>query len=251
MTPEFKICKSGNCGITITGLELDAGSYLDETATVPHFQTYKWSESVTVNAIHSVSAEEVETLVKYEIKDHNIYPIDDSTFTMPKDGIYALNHLIVPTQVWLNNVLDRDSSALNQYDEIIYFNTEDEKFYLYKNTQSVELLIKELFEVNTLISTSVVMGIKNTFNLCYLNDCFFKLNKSLLDLLVTKCKTTGMIKELTYKRDLIWMALNAIKYSIETQQLFEAQRILDKINKCYSLCDNDSHNFKYNNCGCY
>ena len=77
MVSEFKICKSGNCGITITGIELDNGSYLDEASTLPHFQTYRWTESVTMNGIHSINAEEDEGLIKYEIKDHNIYEIDE------------------------------------------------------------------------------------------------------------------------------------------------------------------------------
>ena len=43
------------------------------------------------------------------------------------------------------------------------------------------------------------------------------------------------------------MAINAIKYAIETQQLFEAQRILDQITACNSLCNdvNNKNNYKY------
>jgi hypothetical protein len=45
-------------------------------------------------------------------------------------------------------------------------------------------------------------------------------------------------KELIYKRDLLWSALNVIKYMIEIDQYEEAERLLERIMGCNGLCNN-------------
>ena len=42
--------------------------------------------------------------------------------------------------------------------------------------------------------------------------------------------------ELIYKRDLVWMSINVIKYLTECEQLAEVERILETINGCNGLC---------------
>lgn len=250
MNSEFKICKSGNCGVTITGLELDNGSYLDESSVLTSFRTYKYSESITMNALSSINLEEVETLVKYENKDHSLFPIDDSTFIMPKDGLYALFHLIIPTKTWLDNVLAKNPDDLKMYDTIIYFDVTDETYYKYIDSITKEVVtVSELLNLTDITKSTVVLGVKNTFNLCYLNECFYKINKMILDTLPKKCKTDISVEDFSFKRDILWMAINTIKYAIETQQLFEALRILENVNNCHSICDS-LRTYKYNSCGC-
>ena len=70
MKSEFRICKSSNCGITITGLELDGDGYLDESSSSIAFKEYKWSETITLNLMYSMNAKEKKKLVNYDIVIH-------------------------------------------------------------------------------------------------------------------------------------------------------------------------------------
>ena len=56
-------------------------------------------------------------------------------------------------------------------------------------------------------------------------------------------------KSLIFKRDLLWTAINAIKYSIELKQLYEAQRMLEETIFCGQLCNNITIKSTAN-CGC-
>ena len=50
MNSVFQVCKYGECGFKITGLELTNNEYLaDETKT--SLKTYPFSQSVTLNAL--------------------------------------------------------------------------------------------------------------------------------------------------------------------------------------------------------
>ena len=46
------------------------------------------------------------------------------------------------------------------------------------------------------------------------------------------------------------MAINVIKYQLETNQLYEAQRILEDVNKCSYFCDSITLNSNSYGCGC-
>jgi len=45
------------------------------------------------------------------------------------------------------------------------------------------------------------------------------------------------------------MFINAIKYSLDSKKLYEAQRFLEKVNKCNGICGNPLKT-TYNGCGC-
>ena len=74
--------------------------------------------------------------------------------------------------------------------------------------------------------------------------------------LVQKIKSTELeqkafsswLWKLDYKRDLVWAALNVIQYMIDSNQLAEAQRLLERINGCNGLCSNEDTGDK--GCGC-
>ena len=50
-------------------------------------------------------------------------------------------------------------------------------------------------------------------------------------------------------RDIVWMAINAIKYCIEQQQFFRAQKLLEHIETCWGICK-DTNNINKSNKGC-
>lgn len=249
MVAEFKICKSGSCGVTLTGLELDGGGYLDEDSNVTSKRSYKWSESVTINSIYSIDSKENETIEAYQIKDHNLYPIDDSTFMMKKDGLYGLSHIILPTQTWLDKVISLNPTELSDfYEEVYYYNTVDKLLYKYINQENRELItIDTLLNIKITKESTVVRSDKNTFNTCYISECFYKTCKNLLNKLTSKCNTlsSNAIRD----RDILWMIINAVKYAVDTRQLYEAQRILENSTQCLTICTTLTTT-KSKDCGC-
>lgn len=231
MNSIFKICNTGNCNISITGLEQDSDQYLNEPQVSN--KNYTWEDTVTLDVIYKVGSDEEETLESYEVVPHT--DIDSLEIELKKDGLYKILHIIVPTQSWFQYVCERDVQHLDSYELLYFFNTTDECFYKYNlgNIQKIEL--EEMLEVNLSI-TNLVVGDKYTFNLCYLKECFFKLCKYLLDNLPCECTTAKDFKQDILNRDIIWMALNVINYLIQQGNYFKAQSILERIDTCWGIC---------------
>lgn len=245
MDSVFKICKKGTCGITITGLERDNDEYLNEDSEiVVSTRNYAYSQTITLNAITSIKSTGEETTQKYDIVEHVIDCIDESDMEMPIDGLYEVTHIILPTDVWLKYVLERDKSALTVYNLIYYYDTQSQSFMKYVDEESVAVSVEEILEVNATPptdvkekTTTIIRGDKNTFCMCHLNECFYRLCKNLLGDLPGRCQNKlDDVKMLIYNRDIIWMGINVIKYLIELAQYYEAQRVLEDITQCGGIC---------------
>ena len=251
----FKICKSTNCGLTITGLELDNSEYLSETGNIlVSTRNYAYSQSVTLNYIRSIDSNEDYKLQGYIIDTH-INPIDESIITMPIDGLYEVAHLILPSEVWLQYVLDRNASALSIYNNIYIYNKSLDKFQKYSNSVLTDITLEEIIEFNAVPQTNVndqthtiIKSIKNVFGTCYINKCLYDISSSILSTL-PKC-INKLDPNLIHNRDIIWMTINVLKYLVEKQDLFEAQRILESVTKCNTMCNNTTSNINNINCGC-
>lgn len=254
----FKISKINVYGILIEGLERDSNEYLSETPPIlPSVRNYTYSQSVTVNTLSSVTSDGEETFKTYSVVDHTITTVDSTEFTLEKDGLYIVSHIILPSQLWLNDVLSKDAASLDKYNLIYYYNLETQKFYRYAAGISTEVEFSTIFatdatpptDVNALTNT-IIRADKNTFIMCYLNECFNNICKNLLKLLPHSCNKEKLADDV-YKRDILWMAINTIKYCLDTSQLYEAQRFLEEITWCDSLCSSSTNlsNLSHG-CGC-
>ena len=252
MEAKFSICKKGTCGIQVSGLERDSEWYLEQEQV--SFRDYTFEQTVTINAVIAIASDESETLESYSLVPHTDIDIDD--ITLEKDGLKRVEHILIPTQEWLNYVIQMDPLSLDLYSNGVYFIGEEDKFYKYYLGQFTEVTINEILEINqtntTLIKTSL-----HTFELCHLEECFFKLCMYLLENMpcTDPCfneKMKGFAGEIL-NRDIIWMVLNAIKYCIEQQQFFRAQKLLERVETCWGICrDLDNINStQYKGCGCH
>lgn len=256
----FKICKKGACGITITGLEKDNDEYLSEDSEIiVSTRNYAYSQTVTLNAITSIKSNGEETLQEYTIVKHEMDCIDESDVELPIDGLYQVTHIIIPNKEWLDYVLERDEGALDAYNLIYYYDIEAQSFMKYADGKSTPASVEEVLQVNALPPSdirekthTIIRGDKNTFSMCHLNDCFYKICKNLLSNLPGRCQNKlDDFKLLIYNRDIIWMSINVIKYLIELAQYYEAQRILEDITQCGGICNNvDTSSVKGGGCGC-
>ena len=133
--------------------------------------------------------------------------------------------------------------------------TPGEGYYFYEGKfykSGLEVELQEIVEVNPEVS-----GIEITydyyFQTCRLEKCFINTCYQIFDSKTfTICNNFKVDPNITYKRDLIWAALNVIKYMVEIDQYEEAERLLERILGCNGLCKNheclESHN--NSNCGC-
>lgn len=150
-------------------------------------------------------------------------------FNMGLDGFYTLVTLKVP------------KDPQSEY----YYQNED----FYHNGTKIEL--QELIELNPNVS-----GIETIydyyFQTCKLRKCFIDICYQIFDIQnPSNCINSKLDPNLIYKRDLIWSALNVIKYMSEMDQYEEAERLLERIVGCNGLCNNQCHGSHNNsNCGC-
>ena len=121
-----------------------------------------------------------------------------------------------------------------------YFNG---KFF--KGTTEIQL--QELIETNPEIS-QIEISYEHYFQICHLRQCYIDICQKIFNQQASiRCDITNNIdKELIYKRDLIWSAINVIKYLVEQEQFAEAERLLEKISGCNGLCYHDESK----GCGC-
>lgn len=256
----FKICKKGTCGITVSGLEKDNDEYLDEgNDIIVSTRNYAYSHTITLNTLTAIKSNGTESITEVDIVPHDVDCIDESDMEMAIDGLYQIAHIILPTEVWLQYVLDRDATALTIYNKIYIYNRELEEFQKYIESELVSVPIEEVLAVNaeppvniTDKTSTIIRSDKNTFCTCYINECFYKICKNLLTELPNKCPTKlDLLKVDIYNRDLIWMAINVIKYLLELKQFYEAQRVLENITFCGNLCkDVMNKSLKGGGCGC-
>ena len=251
MIASCKICKSGTCGIQVSGLERDSDQYLSEPQV--SIGNYTFEQTITLNVVYSIDSKQNSKYEKHSIIPHTDIDIDE--IEMDKDGLKQIDHYIIPTNEWIDYIIERDVTSLDAYTLVYYFNLQDENFYKYVNGRSIKVPVDEVLEINTenttLIKTSV-----NTFIMCHLEKCFFKLCMYLLENL--PCNDPCIHNKLQdfrlniLNRDIIWMAINAIKYALEQQQFFRAQSILEQVETCWGICkDFDSiTSSNTSNCGC-
>lgn len=119
----------------------------------------------------------------------------------------------------------------------------DNKFY-YSN---VEVSLERLFKMNSDIS-GLEIEYEHYFLLCRLKHCYIDACRKLFNQNHSiECNKNGIDSFLSYKRDLIWAALNTIEYLVEQGDYVEAERILERIMDCNGLCKDKG---PCKRCGC-
>ena len=254
MNSIFRISKIGTTGIQVDGLESDNGEYITPEGIWVSTRDYTYLHSVTINTLTAIAADGTETFKEFKVVDHITNPLDTNIFTLSKDGLYGISHFILPNQTWLAYILETEATALENYSNVYYFNTTDNKIYKYTSGVSSEIKIEELLLADyadptvTTLGTTIIRGDKNTFIMYYLNTCFNNACKNLLTQIPKNCINDD-IKQQIFYRDTLWMAINVIKYCLDISQLYEAQRYLESITWCNSLnCTTTTNNLS--NCGC-
>ena len=206
----FKISKSGTYGIVVEGLEIDNSEYIPVDGIRSSIRNYMYTDSVTINILSSLSSTGVETFISHAINIHN-NATDSTPFTLTKDGLYLISHIILPNRTWLDYMLETYPSDLTAYNLIYYYNISLNKFYKYEAGIHTEVLLSEIMAANYTWSgnvaeqtSTIIRSDKNTFIMYYLNECFARITKELLlSLPSLSCTDKSTYNQRIFNRDLL------------------------------------------------
>lgn len=244
MDLNIDIKTNGSCSVIIQ----DTTEYLPENFTGTVKGKFKYSDTVSVSVLQYNKIQDPY----YSNPIYTAHNNQDSYTKIPvsSDGWFNVIHLVLPSKEWFDRELGKTgASALNIYN-IVYY-SDGERVYKYIDGKSEEVTISEVLEVN-LVNTTISKISKNFVSICFLRKCYINLCQQIFnDRGFSQCWSRNSIdSELVYKRDLVWMAINVIKYLTECEQLYEVERIIESIQGCNGLCSSQNNTSKVSGCGC-
>lgn len=243
MKPIFKICKSGSNSIKIVGLEREDHQYSD--TLIDEAGVFSYIDTVTINIFSSLNQNEELIDLQYDINKHNQDDIEDvSDFEFQRDGIYRIHHVILPTLDWYNAVQEKGFN-LSEY-KLLYVYADGSIFKIVNNTFE-RVNIEDIPFIDPSIESTLTFDIQYTFSTEQLQECYYKFCKSYFN---TVCNTCNEDTTFIKNRDLLWMSINTIRYLLSLGRLFEAQKIIEKLNKCSGICHNTKRKITNVGCGC-
>lgn len=224
----------------------DLSEYLPESSDTITKGKFKFSETISIDVLsHNKQQESVNKSILYSAHETN----DPRQMPVTFDGWFTITHIVLPSKEWLDNELKKsEASSIGLY-SLIYV-SDGSNIYKYSSEQLQAVKIDELLEVNT-VDTTISRVQKEYVSICYLRKCYINLCYQIFNNrgLAPCFEKNDVNSELVYKRDLLWMSLNVIKYLTQFNQLAEAERIIEKITGCNGLCT--SHNIQQTHgCGC-
>ena len=243
MELNINVTTSDNCKIMVS----DISTYLAEDFSGTVKGKFKYSDTVSIDVLqHNKTTETVYRDPVYT-KHDTLQPIN---IPVEFDGWFDVIHLVLPSIEWFNREIDKsEGSALGLYDLVYFSDGIDIYKYLDGNVSQVNII--EVLEVNP-INTTISKTNRDYVSICFLRKCYINLCQQIFeDRGFSRCWNKNKVdSELIYKRDLVWMAINVIKYLTECEQLAEVERIIETIQGCNGLCVSSNLTSKTNGCGC-
>lgn len=249
MDLKIKICTDNSCKLIVrddTGV--GGTGYLPESSTSTVKGRFKYSDTVSIDVIkHNLS--EGPKIYAPVITTHES-EIEPVVLPIGFDGWFEIYHILLPSEQWFTTELEKPTgSALSLYD-IVYY-SDGNIFYKYVNGNISVVAIDELVEIN-IEGTTVSRIYKDYISICFLKKCYISLCEQIFNSRgFNACWNKNDIQsELEFKRDLVLMAINVIKFRTEFNQLAEAQRIIEQIGGCNGLCKSEYKRIPDSGCGC-
>ena len=243
MELNINVTTSDSCKIIVS----DISTYLAEDFSGTVKGKFKYSDTVSIDVLqHNKTTETVYRDPIYT-KHDTLQPIN---IPVEFDGWFDVIHLVLPSIEWFNREIDKsEGSALGLYD-LVYF-SDGIDIYKYLDGNVSQVTINEVLEVNP-INTTISKTNREYVSICFLRKCYINLCQQIFeDRGFSRCWNKNKVdSELIYKRDLVWMAINVIKYLTECEQLAEVERIIETIQGCNGLCVSSNLTSKTNGCGC-
>ena len=243
MELNINVTTSDSCKIIVS----DISTYLAEDFSGTVKGKFKYSDTVSIDVLqHNKTTETIYRDPIYT-KHDTLQPIN---IPVEFDGWFDVIHLVLPSIEWFTREIDKsEGSAFGLYD-LVYF-SDGIDIYKYLDGNVSQVTINEVLEVNP-INTTISKTNRDYVSICFLRKCYINLCQQIFeDRGFSRCWNKNKVdSELIYKRDLVWMAINVIKYLTECEQLAEVERIIETIQGCNGLCVSSNLTSKTNGCGC-
>lgn len=241
MELNIKILLNDSCKIIVQ----DNSEYLSEDFTGIVKGKFKQSEVISIDILQRNKTTETINL-------NPVYGASVGSVQIPVtfDGWFTVVHIILPSKDWFETELNKSTgSALGLYD-IVYY-SDGYTIYKYIDSTITEVTIDEILEINP-DATTISITSKDYVSICNLRKCYINLCQQIFnDRAFSSCWSDNDVDgELTFKRDLVWMAINVIRYLTKCNQLAEVARILEIIEGCNGLCTSTDATSKTSGCGC-
>lgn len=249
MELNIKVCTDDSCKIIVRDdTEVGGSGYIPESSSVSILNRFKYSETVSIDVLqhNKVSGPEIQVPI-YTEHHQSISPI---TLPVSFDGWFSVYHIVLPSEEWfLKEKEKEEGSTLPLYNTVYYSDGNGVFKYINGQVESVEL--QEVIERNT-EGTTISKIDKNYISICFLKKCYISLCQQIFNSRgFSKCWDKNSISsDLLYRRDLVWMTINVIKYITQFNQLAEAERIIEEIGGCNGLCKSEFKQLSSHGCGC-
>lgn len=252
MELKTNICAEESCKVSIIDeTSVDNKGYLPEDADVVVKDRFKYSDTISIDLLQHNKHDkaELQTPVFTEHKDK----VEKITLPVKFDGWFTVLHIVLPNREWFERELAKEKgSAISLYNTV-YF-SDGSSIFKYFNGIETECTLSEIVERNT-EDTTISRTCNNYVSICFLNKCYISLCQKILNSkgfkYCSECSDKNDIdKDLIFRRDLVWMAINVIKYLVQFEQLAEAERIIERISGCNGLCKSEFTTISSGGCGC-
>lgn len=219
-------------------------TYLEENDPSFSLNCFRKSDtqSIVIASINKLKGEEVATSTI-----GNIINID-------RDGWLTIYYLVLPTKEWFIRA-SKTSNILDLYD-IVYYVSKGNVYWYQSNTQEFGQVhqLQELIDLAQLpnVKTTLSYAKADRVSIFNLEKCYINLCQQIFESRgFSQCYNKNNIdSELIYKRDLVWMALNVIKYLAECNQPYEVERIIELLYSCNGVCGDKKVRSNGKGCGC-
>lgn len=249
MELKIQVCTDDSCKVIVKDItEVGDKGYLPESSTVTVKGRFKYSDTISIDVLqhNKTTGFEVHAPTFTEHTEE-VKPI---TLPISFDGWFDVVHIVLPSKEWFLREQGKETgSALPIYD-VVYFADGNNIFkYIGGEISAVELV--EVIERNE-EGTTISKTDKNYVSICFLKKCYISLCQQIFNNRgFSKCwNKSSQMSELIYRRDLVWMAINVIKYMTEFNQLAEVERIIEQIGGCNGLCKSEFKQIPNHGCGC-
>lgn len=246
MEPIIEVTINDKCGISIE----DKTQYKGEEETSQKENYYKFSETCSVDVLRLNKYKEDPEYKKPVYNPHN--PGDTCTnLSVNFDGYFTVIHIIFPTKKYIDdnipNARDTDDIVLCADENGYYIKHKDTNEY---EQISIETVITEIDKSNNEATAKKVE--LSYVSICFLKKCYINLCQQIFNNRgFSRCFDRSTVdNDLIYRRDLLLMAINVIKYLTECDQLYEAERIIEILDGCNGLCLPSDITSTTNGCGC-
>ena len=247
MNIDIKVCTSNTCEVIIKDITPTGGEsgYLPESFTGVATGRFRRSDTVTIDMLilNKTEGQEIQT---------PRFNTENKVINIPVkfDGWFNVCRVVLPSKEWFERELNKETgSAIQSYD-IVYY-SDGKCLYKYIDGNSQEATIREITIRNT-EGTTISRVSKNYVSICFLKKCYLSLCQQIFNSRgFSKCWNRSQIEsDLVFRRDLVWTAINVIKYRVEFNQLKEAQRVIEQIGGCNGLCKSEFRQTSNHGCGC-